>query len=209
MRTLAFLLAFLLASTSLAVGEHSSLYVKDNNIYYHSMQLTDSGINSSPVLSPNGKWVVFIKQSDLILTKDAKCGSPNAVVGDHASEIWIVNLNNMQKRLLVAPHLNCNGPQSLIFDPHNFVFSPDSKTLYFITSAWVTSGAIHGVNVDGRNLRFVTDGNELQIINKGRYKGDLIVNQHRYFDYHGGGSYDWDWLYTPTGKQIRVYKKQD
>ena len=32
-------------------------------------------------------------------------------------------------------------------------------------------------------------------------KNNLIVLQHRYRPQ--GGSYDWYWLYTPQGKQIR------
>src|SRR5438045_3076772 len=44
----------------------------------------------------------------------------------------------------------------VIIDPHNLQFSPNSKTLYFETSAWVTSGAIHAVDVNGNHLRYVT-----------------------------------------------------
>jgi hypothetical protein len=75
----------------------------------------------------------------------------------------------------------------------------------------VTSGAIHAVDVDGNHLRFVTDGSELRVVQSGPYKGDIIVNQHRY-RFKGDtplGSYDWDWLFTPTGKQIKLYKKED
>lgn len=66
-----------------------------------------------------------------------------------------------------------------LFDPHNLQFSPNSKTLYFETSAWVTSGAIHAVNVDSNHLRFVTDGSELRVVQSGSYKGNLIVNQRK------------------------------
>ena len=85
-------------------------------------------------------------------------------------------------------------------------FSPDSKTLYFATSAWATSGAIHAIDVNGKNLRFITAGNEYHVVTHGKYRGDLIVNQHRYHDQ--GGSYDWDWLFTPQGKQIKLYRKE-
>jgi len=76
------------------------------------------------------------------------------------------------------------------------------------TSARPTSGAIHSIDVNGKNLRYVTDGNEYHIINSGHYKGDLIVNQHRY-RFHPMGSYDWDWLFTPQGNQIKLYKKEN
>ena len=75
----------------------------------------------------------------------------------------------------------------------------------------MTSGAIHAVDVDGKHLRFVTHGGELRVVQSGSYKGDIIVNQHRYH-FKGDtplGSYNWDWLFTPTGKQIKLYKKLD
>ena len=42
-------------------------------------------------------------------------------------------------------------------------------------------------------------------------KGDIIVNQHRYRfkDDTPLGSYNWDWIFTPTGRQIKLYKKED
>lgn len=153
--------------------------------------------------SPDGKWVAFVKQSSYTVPSDCFYFFSK---GDHANEIWIVNTISMTKKVLVSPHFSCGKVSEVILDPHNLQFSPDSKTLYFETSAWVVSGAIHAVDVDGKNLRFVTDGGRYHVIQNGPNKGNLIVNQHRYHD--AGGSYDWDWLYTPTGKQIKLYKKE-
>lgn len=202
---------FILISKTLA-DEGIYTYAKSNNIYYYSktknltLQLTHSGINSDPVLSPDGRWLVYIKRSDFILQTDCLYFLSR---GEHGDEIWIYDLKTIKKRLLVADHLSCNDMSKVILDPHDLKFSPDSKTLYFATSAWVTSGAIHAVDIDGKNLRFVTNGNEYHVIMDGHFKGDLIVNQHRYHDLPNGGSYDWDWLYTPTGKQIKLYRKQN
>ncbi len=99
----------------------------------------------------------------------------------------------------------------MIVDPSDMQFSPDSKTLYFETSAWATSGAIHAIDIDGKNLRFVTDCNGYRIVMHGRYKGDIVATQHRY-RFKGDaplGSYDWDWLFTPRGKQIKLYRKEN
>ena len=116
-------------------------------------------------------------------------------------------MKTKKERLFVANKFACEEPTEKIVDSQNLQFSPDSKELYFETSAWTVSGAIHAVQIDGKNLRFVTDGSEYHVVMRGHYKGDLIVNQHRYHD--RGGSYDWDWLFTPTGKQIKLYKKED
>ena len=52
----------------------------------------------------------------------------------------------------------------------------------------------------------MTPGNEYRVVMDGKYTSDLIVTQHRYREQ--GGSYDWDWLLTPAGKQIKLYRKE-
>ncbi len=167
-------------------------------------QLTQGAKDTDRILSPDGKWIAYVKKSNYIVPNNCFYFMAK---GDHGDEIWIADLTKMKDRLLVADHFSCNNVTKVILDPHHLEFSPDSKTLYFETSAWVVSGAIHAVDINGKNLRFVTDGGEYRIVQDGHYKGDLIVNQHRYHD--GGGSYNWDWLFTPSGKQIKLYKKED
>ena len=182
-------------------------YIPPDHIYYESEKSDDiSSKNFSRILSPDKKWIVFVKKSHRIIPND--CADLANTGSNHANEIWIYNLKTKNKRLLVADNFSCGHPYKEIIDPNNLQFSPDSKTLYFITSARPTSGAIHSVDIDGKNLRFVTDGNEYHVVYNGHYKGDLIVNQHRY-RLHPMGSYDWDWLFTPQGKQIKLYKKED
>jgi len=172
------------------------------------LQLTKNEKLTDLTESPDGKWIVFVKKSNYTILSNCFYFSQK---GQQANEIWIINTKEMTKKLLVAPHFSCGDVSKVIIDPHNLQFSPNSKTLYFETSAWVTSGAIHAVDIDGNHLRFVTDGSELRVVQSGSYKGDIIVNQHRY-RFKGDtplGSYNWDWLFTPTGKQIKLYKKMD
>src|SRR3989338_2660307 len=124
---------------------------------------------------PLSAMFVFSQYSSTIFLHSVQ-GTNSTLKGDHADEIWIVNTEKMTKKLLVPPHFTCSDVTKLVIDPHHLRFSPDSNTLYFETSAWVTSGAIHAVNVDGKHERFVTDGTELRIVQTGSYKGDLIVN---------------------------------
>ena len=170
------------------------------------MQLTQGAKLTDLVESPDNRWIAFVKNSKYVVPNNCFYFFSK---GDRADEIWIINTEKMVKKLLVVPHFTCGDVTKVILDPNNLQFSPDSKTLYFETSAWVTSGAVHAVDVDGKNLRFVTDGGELRVVQTGRYKGDLIVNQHRYRmkDDIPLGSYNWDWLYTPTGKQIKLYQR--
>lgn len=122
--------------------------------------------------SPDGKLIVFVKKSNYTIPSNCCYFFEK---GEHANEIWIINTKEITKKLLVAPHFSCKEVSKLVIDPHNLQFSPDSKTLYFETSAWVTSGAIHAVDIDGSHLRFVTDGSECI---KGDRRIDRIKERH-------------------------------
>lgn len=191
-------------------GEKFKAYAKADHIYLFSkikkqtIQVTHSGVSHDPVLSPNEKWLVFVRRSNHLIPRACAFSLTKT---NYADEVLIVDLNTMHKKILVNVHPDCDHPKKVIIDPNDLQFSPDSKTLYFATSAWATSGAIHAIDVDGKNLRYVTYANEYHVIQNGKYRGDLIAYQHRYHD--KGGSYDWDWLFTPQGKQIKLYKKEN
>ena len=68
-------------------------------------------------------------------------------------------------------------------------FSPDGRRLYFVSSAWATSGAVHVIDLATRKERFFTDGSSLVIVPNGDYRGCLLIQKHKYFI--GGGAYDW------------------
>jgi hypothetical protein len=84
-------------------------------------------------------------------------------------------------------------------------FSPDSKNVYFLSQAWTTSNAVHKVDLRTKTVTFISPGNSLEVIQKGKYSGYLKVNMHRY--HRGGGSYYCDYLLTPEGKEIKVFEK--
>lgn len=189
-------------------------YDENDHVYYFSkiknkvMQLTFSGIDHHTSLSPDGRWIAFTKRSKNIIPDACAFSSTKT---DYANQLWIYDLKLMKKRLLVVDNFACDHPTKVIIDPSDLQFSPDSKTLYFETSAWATSGALHAIDITGKNLRFVTDCNEYRVVMHGRYKGDIVATQHRYH-FKGNtplGSYDWEWLFTPMGKQIKLYKKKD
>ena len=200
----------MLFTSTVFANQTMGAYAKSGHIYLHiptknqTLQITHSGVAHDPVLSPNKKWLAFVMRSNYLIPRACAFSLTKT---NYADEAWIVDLKTMHKKILVPVHADCDNPEKTMIDPNDLQFSPDSKTLYFATSAWATSGAIHAIGVDGKNLRFVTDANEYHVVMYGKYRGDLIVNQHRYHDQ--GGSYDWDWLFTPTGKQIKLYRKED
>ena len=211
----------LFLSVSIALGQESKsatdinkVAVKNGNIYFsadgkNQEQLTNTGKDRSPVLSPDKKSIVFIRKSDrkvYLVTGDGDYSTKE----HFADQLWTIDINDKKEKMLVKdwnpdiddPNRNLNVPDiltkviSTIYDDSP-QFSPDGNRIYFRTDAWSTSGAIHSVNMDGTNEHFVVAGNSLEVINSGRFKGDLIVQQHRYFA--GCGSYDWFWLFSPDG----------
>lgn len=193
---------FLTSQTVFAKVIPLYVFSKEGNIYYEpnegkTLKLTTKNIDENPILSPNRHFIAFIRRSNQIIPKG--CGDFSDTGSKYGNEIWIYDFESKKERLLVANNFDCNTPEKLIVDPTDLQFSPDSKTLYFITSAWVTSGAVHAVNTDGTGQRYVIPANSLEVIPIGEYKGFLIVNQHRYFI--GAGSYDWYWVFSPSGKE--------
>lgn len=195
----------------------NKVFAKDGNIYYSEhnkniSQLTYSGKDKAPMLSPDSKIVAFIRKSNkeaYLAVGGEEDYTPGGLLAD---QVWIINTDGSNERMLVRDRkpdpINDKGDgiteelKKTIahIDEDSLKFSPDSKKVYFISSAWVTSGAIHSVNVDGTDEKFLASGNSLEVINRGRYKGNLIVRQHKYFLV--GGTYDWLWLISPEGKQI-------
>jgi hypothetical protein len=86
------------------------------------------------------------------------------------------------------------------------VFALDGGSIYFISSAWATSGAIHLINIQTKKTRFVTPGNSVQLVPSGKYVGHLIVQKHKYFA--GTGSYDFYWLVSPKGQEVLLIGEQ-
>ena len=184
------------------------VFEKRGNIYYvinhRVIQITTSGKDNHPILSPTNKTIAFVRQSDIAIPKG--CGYIS-YADEYANQIWIYDIATKKEKLLVKNNFSCDKLEKLIIDPNDLQFSPDSKTIYFATSAWVTSGALHAININGTNLRYIAPANSYRVIYDGKYKNKLIILQHRYFPQ--GGSYDWYWLYTLQGKQIKALGPMD
>ncbi|HFF9779760.1 hypothetical protein [Serratia marcescens] len=96
----------------------------------------------------------------------------------------------------------------------NISIAPVTGSVYFITEAWATSGAVHMLPRDvwmktlesnkypsNDDIKYITDGNYVQVIETGKYAGNLIVSKHKYRD--GGGSYDPYYLVSSSGKEVK------
>ena len=171
--------------------------VKDGNIQLtdkagQTTAITSGGRDSGPILAPDGRWVAFVRKVD---GKKIATGSEEV----EPTELWQVRTDGKEASLLVKCRA-AEKPESVIAGFENLQFSTNGKLLYFVTSAWATSGAVHVVDTTNRKERYLFPGSDLKIVASGEYKDCLLVQQHRYFI--GGGSYDWYWLLRPDGKEV-------
>ena len=173
-----------------------SVSVKDGNIQFtdkagQTAAVTSSGRDSDPVLSPDGKWIVFVRKVE---------GQKISTASDEVdpTELWQVRADGKEATLLLKCRVS-QDPHAVIAGFENLQFSTNGKLVYFYTPAWATSGAIHVVDTTNRKERLAFAGNDFKVVRSGEFRDCVLVQQHRYFV--GGGSYDWYWLMRPDGKE--------
>jgi len=153
--------------------------------------LTTGGRDSVAVLSPDGRTVVVVRYTGRTV-QTALDESP-------ATDLVRVDVRTGVARGLVRARGSAT-PERTLASFSDVAFSPDSRTVYFVSGAWVVSGAVHAVDVATGRERYLMPGNSVAVVPRGKYRGHLMVGQHRYF--LGQGSYDWVWLMTPAGRQV-------
>jgi dipeptidyl aminopeptidase/acylaminoacyl peptidase len=195
MRISIFILMMLLS----CVANAASVLEREGNIFYAgddgvSTQLTSQHIDSNPLLSPDGQKVIF--------------GRTTQEKAEYSEEleraIWLSDISGKEVRRILSTHHD-EVPEKTLTQFNNWIFSADGKQLYFLTAAWAVSNAMHVLDLTSGKEHFVTDANDVLIIPKGKYANHLVVSKHKYFKREG--SYDYYWLITPKGKEIKMVGK--
>ena len=136
--------------------------------------------------------------------------TPNLVVstgcGDcEATELWLVRREGEAPERLVVGH-DDDDIEKVIADISDPVFSLDSRHIYFRSAAWAVSGSIQRVDTRTHEVKFIVDGNSVEVIPSGPHRGDLlVVREIIRFDAHGEslGRESYLWLVSTTGQPRR------
>ena len=73
-------------------------------------QLTRDAKLTDLIESPDDKWIAFVKKSNYIIPSNCFYFSEK---GDHTNEIWMINKENMTKKLIVYPTFDCDDVSPL------------------------------------------------------------------------------------------------
>lgn len=121
---------------------------------------------------------------------------------EQATELWVANGDGTHARRLVTG-VAADSVERALAAFSSPQFSPDGRKIYFLSRAWVTSDAVHAVDLASGREWFIAAGNSLAVIPRGPLAGCLLVRQHRYRP-NEGGSYNWTWLIATDGHEIAL-----
>ena len=195
------LIAALIGAAPLAC---QSVEVASGNIVYHpargaARELTHLGLDTMPALAPSGSRVVFVRRTihDTVQT---------SLGWAERNEIWIVDVNGSAIARRLPLGRSGATPETTLAALSDPSFGVDNRVVYFLSSGWVTSDALHRIDLASGREKYICAANGFEVLRAGRYRGDLMVWQHRYRE---SGSYDGTWIVSPAGRSIRLVTLED
>ena len=193
--------SFLPAAAPLPAGvsaQHGRLRLT----YPRHAPVTVAGIQgaSEPCLSPDRRHAAFIKAVPGV-TIDTGSGSSGP------NQLWVLDTAT-QKAVCLVKSRSDDDMTRVLAGLSRPEFSADGREVYFQSSAWAVSDAVHAVSLATRRVRFVCDGNSFSVLRRGRYRGMLLVEKHKYHSGEGG-AYDALWLVAPSGREIKRWGKEE
>lgn len=190
-----------LGGTAFAVSSHEVKEV-DGNLFLVEKtglahQVTASGRDYEPSLSPDGSMIIFVRLTHEISDPN----SPSAGALTRASQLWMVDLRgDRTPRLLLDNPVIINDRRFYAF--HAPKLSPKNHTAYFLVDFAATTSAIIRLDVVNNKKQFIATALQFCVIATGKYKGYLVAQEHK--AKLAPGYYDWFWLLTPDGKEVDV-----
>lgn len=210
---LAFMLILTMLCSACEAQESDKVVEKDGNIILilkngESKVLTSNSTDSSPCLSADKSQVVFIREFTSSVS-NSESGNPNE------TQIILMAIDSNKETILVQG-CKSDGKGSSPTDYYNSekypfdglcslmnpLFSPDGKRVYFESTAWVVSNAVHYFDLEKHKIFFFQPGS-LNLIQPDGNVSMNISSTHKH-----GGRYWQDWLYSPEGKPLKALSEQ-
>ena len=163
---------------TIITADAASVEVKDGNVYVtqggNKNELTKSGKDADPALSPDGKWVTFTRVGNPESTgSQGDCKS-----GAMADELRWVRVDGSGEELLYRGH-DGKEPKDAICDFSRKQLTSDGRYIYFLSPAWAVSAALHRFDTRTKTLAFVMDANDVIVLNdckKAENRDSLVVS---------------------------------
>jgi hypothetical protein len=172
--------------------------VRAGNTYYtdssgNARQVTSSGVDSDPALSPDGRSVIFVRKTSAPAGFDEpRLSSPVR------TQIWMADLGRDEDlRLLFGGVVNAWNFKYVTFLAPRL--APDRQHLYFMIMLAATENAIIKADIDSGQYEVICSAIEYFLIDGGRYKGDLVVEKKKYLP---EGISQFFWLVSPEGEEV-------
>jgi Tol biopolymer transport system component len=129
--------------------------------------ITESGRDSQPSLSADGRQVVFVRA----LREVPGIGVPNVMV----TEIWVAGTRAPGRRRVYArPVTMPDGRSSQAFAAPKF--SPDTRHIYFLADYSATSAALCRLDLATGTSQFLSPAHEYDVLQSGPHKGFLVAS---------------------------------
>ncbi len=209
------LITFLLLNLNSKAQSITKTYLKNGNVYAQydnadTRQITTKGIDSQPVLSNDKKFVIYLRT--IKNTKEPEEGE------EFIEETRIVKYDfstSIEKILVQGCKSDGTGSSTLsyadsdqypfsgICNITNIQLSPDGHRVYFQTSAWTVSNAIHYCFIPNGKIAFFSSGNLKGIDND----GNLVISSTGIEQ--GKGRYTQDWLFDKDGNELKAVSEKE
>jgi len=165
-------------------------------------QITSSGEDSDPSLSPDGKTVVFARRAPGPAYPPQSDCLP-------ATTLWAVGLSQPP----LHPRLVFAGPVRDVTGERTFnhfsspQLSPDGRYPYFLVNYATTSHAIYRFDLKTKSTQFISMGNGYRVVPSGHCQGFLIASIRKVT--LSQRIFYWYWLLTPEGKEVGLIGPED
>lgn len=172
---------------------------KDKNLYVIKtngkiVQITNTGKDSEPLISPDKKVVYFIRHIEKL----------DEFSNEEANKLAImqIDLNSLkEEKLTDTIYYEDWNLTSELYEVTGFSLSQDGRYIFFITQKWATSGVLVKLNIQTRQISEISHGDKFELLKKGKYKDHIIVYRSSIKNNIGR---QWsNWLIKINGKEIK------